>query len=231
MRTLRDLNLLFVFLVLFAQIVFAEEISTERFQMLINHQFHLDANHKFTFYDFPIKDKEHIIKTEQEMTIKNIISNTSGVFYEVSLSKERYHYYIDALLLYSKVSGDEATFNKLLEEEQLKLIQNERERKEEEAKSLEEASKRLEEIIVRDREERRREEARLIKKWGKKTVKAIMEEKVFIGMTKAQVKASWGSPKDINRSVGSWGVHEQWIYGDFGPYLYFENGRLTAFQD
>ena len=40
---------------------------------------------------------------------------------------------------------------------------------------------------------------------------------------------SWGQPDDINRSVGSWGVHEQWVYGD--EYLYFENGKLTSWQD
>jgi len=101
----------------------------------------------------------------------------------------------------------------------------EQRRAEEEAKHLEENK------ILKERDEKRREESRLIKKWGKKTAKAIMEKEVFIGMTKEQVVASWGSPTDINRTVGSWGVHEQWIYNDYGPYLYFENGRLTAFQD
>jgi len=48
-------------------------------------------------------------------------------------------------------------------------------------------------------------------------------------MTKEQVLASWGKPEDINRSVGRWGVHEQWIYDS--TYLYFENGILTSFQD
>lgn len=60
-----------------------------------------------------------------------------------------------------------------------------------------------------------------------------------MGMTTAEVKASWGKPDDINRSVGSWGVHEQWIYykiSTFGlsyttQYLYFENNILTGWQD
>ena len=60
-------------------------------------------------------------------------------------------------------------------------------------------------------------------------LKAIKEKKVFIGMTKEQVLASWRKPEDINRSVGMWGVHEQWIYGE--TYLYFENDILTSFQD
>jgi len=62
----------------------------------------------------------------------------------------------------------------------------------------------------------------------------ILNKKICIGMTKEDVIASWGTPKDINKSVGSWGVHEQWIYGNplYGAqYLYFENGKLTSWQD
>lgn len=54
---------------------------------------------------------------------------------------------------------------------------------------------------------------------------------VTLGMTKQQVlDSSWGEPKDINTSIGSWGTHEQWVYGN-GNYLYFENGRLTSIQN
>jgi|WetSurMetagenome_2_1015567.scaffolds.fasta_scaffold06003_7 hypothetical protein len=65
----------------------------------------------------------------------------------------------------------------------------------------------------------------------KKTIfiNTIINKKVKIGMTKNMVLDSWGEPDDINRSVGSWGVHEQWVYGE--NYLYFENGKLTSFQD
>jgi hypothetical protein len=48
-------------------------------------------------------------------------------------------------------------------------------------------------------------------------------------MTDDMARKSWGAPSDINRTVGSWGVHEQWIYGD--TYLYFENGILKSWQD
>lgn len=61
---------------------------------------------------------------------------------------------------------------------------------------------------------------------------AYEEEKgkeIRMGMPYWEIYRKWGSPGSINRSVGSWGVHEQWVYGN--TYLYFENGILTSFQD
>lgn len=40
---------------------------------------------------------------------------------------------------------------------------------------------------------------------------------------------SWGEPLDINTTTGSYGTHEQWVYGT--SYLYFENGILTTIQN
>ena len=50
-------------------------------------------------------------------------------------------------------------------------------------------------------------------------------------MTKEMVIESIGKPDDINRTVGSWGVHEQWVYDKRGLYIYFKNGKVTSFQD
>lgn len=61
---------------------------------------------------------------------------------------------------------------------------------------------------------------------------AILRGAAVIGMTEEQVIASLGRPYEINRTVGEWGVHEQWIYSRYyGPYLYFEDGILTSWQD
>ena len=38
-----------------------------------------------------------------------------------------------------------------------------------------------------------------------------------------------GSPESCNRTTGSYGEHEQWVY-EYDVYLYFENGILTAVQ-
>ncbi|WP_141213309.1 hypothetical protein [Janthinobacterium sp. PC23-8] len=54
---------------------------------------------------------------------------------------------------------------------------------------------------------------------------------VRIGMTAKQVRASnWGGPESINRSTGSYGTHEQWVYGG-GNYIYFENGIVSSIQN
>lgn len=58
----------------------------------------------------------------------------------------------------------------------------------------------------------------------------IIKGSVRIGMSATAAACSWGRPEDINRSVYSFGVHEQWVYGG-GNYLYFEDNVLTAIQN
>lgn len=65
--------------------------------------------------------------------------------------------------------------------------------------------------------------------WGKDKCITIASGKVSMGMTTDMVVEAWGRPEDINRTVGSWGVHEQWVYSN--NYLYFEDDILTSWQD
>lgn len=65
--------------------------------------------------------------------------------------------------------------------------------------------------------------------WSDAVVELIKNQKVQRNMTIDQVLLSWGKPQKNNLSSGSYGVHEQWVYGN-GQYLYFENGILTSFQ-
>ena len=59
---------------------------------------------------------------------------------------------------------------------------------------------------------------------------SVSAKNIRLGMTVEQVRAKFEPPKDINRNVGPWGVHEQWVYqNDY--YLYFENGILTSWQN
>ncbi len=66
--------------------------------------------------------------------------------------------------------------------------------------------------------------------WSDEIKNLIRLRKIRRGMTKKQAEASWGYPDDINKTVGSWGVHEQWVYPNY-QYLYFENGTLTSWQN
>jgi hypothetical protein len=65
----------------------------------------------------------------------------------------------------------------------------------------------------------------LISKWGYTDGKRIAEGKIWLGMTVEMTLESWGIPYRVNRSNGTWGIREQWIYSE--AYLYFENGTLA----
>lgn len=70
----------------------------------------------------------------------------------------------------------------------------------------------------------------MIRTYGKANGKLIIDGRVKIGFTKKMCEEAWGEPNEINKSIGSWGVHEQWVYG-LGSYLYFENGKLTSIDN
>ncbi len=77
---------------------------------------------------------------------------------------------------------------------------------------------------------------------------AILNGEVLLGMDVRQVLASRGRPLDINRSTGSYGVHEQWVYVGVEinarmqasrkemlldhryAYIYFENEIVVSWQ-
>lgn len=70
----------------------------------------------------------------------------------------------------------------------------------------------------------------IIKKYGANFGTLIADGKVAVGMTKEMCIAAWGKPQDINRTTGTFGVHEQWVY-NLKSYLYFENEVLTTIQN
>jgi len=67
------------------------------------------------------------------------------------------------------------------------------------------------------------------KKYGEFVANKIFNHEIWIGMTADMARLSIGSPMEINRTIGSWGIHEQWVYKN--RYLYFENDILTSWQD
>jgi hypothetical protein len=75
----------------------------------------------------------------------------------------------------------------------------------------------------------------MIKKYGALYGNDIYNGSVRPGMTKAMVNEVYGKPDEVNRTGGSWGVHEQWVYAHRSSgkteYLYFENNKLSSWQD
>jgi|GEM_PF-3618227 len=61
-------------------------------------------------------------------------------------------------------------------------------------------------------------------------VAAVRKGDIYLGMSKKIVTLIKGEPDDINTTTGSYGTHEQWVYGN-NAYYYFENGKLTTVQN
>jgi hypothetical protein len=63
----------------------------------------------------------------------------------------------------------------------------------------------------------------------------MAEHKLWLGMSETQLKITMGIPDDKNNTVGGWGVHSQWVYGD-STYVYLEGKNkddmiVTSWQD
>jgi len=107
---------------------------------------------------------------------------------------------------------------KLLELVYVKLKEEENLAKIKEENKLKKANKQYADI-----------ETKNIKKYGKIIYAKLKKGMVWLGMTDDMMIIALGNPDDINRTVGSWGVHEQWVYN--GEYYYFENGKMVSYQD
>jgi len=105
------------------------------------------------------------------------------------------------------------------------------------------AARALEQYVQSGDDEKARE-MRTIKEGSDAVIKqindmismAIQNKKIATGMSKEEVKLSWGEPKSINKVTGQKGTIEQWIYGETttktDKYVYFnEEGEVDSFQD
>ena len=57
---------------------------------------------------------------------------------------------------------------------------------------------------------------------------------VQLGMSSSDLEEILGEPTTINKSTGSWGINEQWVYSSKyskTSYYYFTNGKLTSWDE
>jgi hypothetical protein len=71
----------------------------------------------------------------------------------------------------------------------------------------------------------------LVKKYGKTVADKLIKNLIWIGMTKEMFFEVMPKPDDINRTVTAYGVHEQLVYRSRNQYYYFEDSKLTSWQD
>lgn len=91
--------------------------------------------------------------------------------------------------------------------------------------------KKLTEFIVNNVRKTDTKFAYLIEEYGLKLAYKLKSGTYWRGMSKKMAIDGVGKPDEINKTTGSWGIHEQWVYRKKGIYLYFENGKLTSYQD
>lgn len=65
--------------------------------------------------------------------------------------------------------------------------------------------------------------------WTGEDIADVACGKITMGMTGPQVRAAWGAPDHINRTVVGDRVSEQWVYGS--SYIYLADDHVTSWQD
>jgi hypothetical protein len=58
----------------------------------------------------------------------------------------------------------------------------------------------------------------------------IKTHTIRTGMPEHIAICSWGPFSDVNQYGGIYGAHNQFVIGDYGTYIYTENGRVTSWQ-
>ncbi len=60
-------------------------------------------------------------------------------------------------------------------------------------------------------------------------LRKLAQGRIWVGAKEQYVILSWGTPKDINRTITANTEHEQWVYD--GGYIYLDNGIVSGIQN
>ncbi len=127
----------------------------------------------------------------------------------------------------SELYVDETEEIKIFKEELIKINKEFRIRKEKEEAERRRLENEQNSAFQKQKEQVYRQ--KILNQYGKETGQKLLDGYFWIGMTSKMALVSLGEPRSINKSVGKWGIHEQWVY--YATYLYFENGILTSYQN
>ena len=114
-------------------------------------------------------------------------------------------------------------------QQQIKLEEAEMQKQAAKAAEQEAIRKKYEEDNKQWQKERQEKWKSLHEKYSDDVARKIFDSEIWIGMSKEMLYESRGYPEDINRTAGSWGFHEQCIYGN--TYIYLEDGYVSGWQD
>ena len=64
---------------------------------------------------------------------------------------------------------------------------------------------------------------------SKKEIDSVNLKEIYVGMRLCALYASWGDPDRENKSVGSWGVRVQHVYGR--NYVYTRNDIIVSYSN
>lgn len=65
---------------------------------------------------------------------------------------------------------------------------------------------------------------------SQKDIDDIQDGVIRTGMRDYVAICSWGPYKDVNRTTTRYGTSSQFVIDTFGPYIYAEDGRISAWQ-
>lgn len=160
------------------------------------------------------------IEQDIELHILHAEINEKEILAGKFLNEEQYQKIYGSIEKINKIKAERAAAD-AKERDEEKRIKEEREaeRAAADAKAKEDAKRRA-----------AARKSTLIAKYGEAVANDMLKGHVRLGWTKEMCIEAWGRPEDINRTIGDFGVYEQWVYG-LKNYLYFENGKLTGIQD
>lgn len=196
--------------------------------------------------EIEILSQESLLSNDKDSTIK-VVTNEPMVIKTTP-------YFLSAIKTLTKKGDTLTVYNKVIKSEgyddyYVKLVSGgfidmrwlvQTDQLQELKKRLVDSIKRKEDLInsesakalaEREKAQVKKKLAELTKRFGAANAKKISEGRIWIGMTSSMALESWGQPNEINRTVGGFGTHEQWIYKNSKTYLYFDNDKLTGWQD